>query len=103
MPRRIAGAHRAWLVARAAAAFTLRGLVAELAGRGLGVGYRTMWKFVHAHGLSLNKTVLASEQDRPPFGEAQDRDVARKRLRWKAWQASIDRRRLVFLDESCLS
>ena len=41
VPPKIAGAHRAWLVARtAAAAFTLRGLVAELAGRGLRVDYR---------------------------------------------------------------
>ena len=31
VPPKIAGAHRAWLVARTAAAFTLRGLVAELA------------------------------------------------------------------------
>ena len=27
--------------------FTLRGLVAELAGRGLEVDYRTVWTFVH--------------------------------------------------------
>lgn len=38
------------------------------------------------------KTVLASEQDRV--------DVARKRVRWKARQASIDPRRLVFIDET---
>jgi len=36
--------------------------------------------------------VLASEQDRP--------DVAHKRVRWKARQASVDPRRLVFLDET---
>jgi transposase len=36
--------------------------------------------------------VLASEQDRA--------DVARKRTRWKARQASIDPRRLVFIDET---
>jgi putative transposase len=39
VPPKIAGAHRAWLVAPAAA-FTLRGRVAELAGRGLRVDYR---------------------------------------------------------------
>lgn len=38
------------------------------------------------------KTARASEQERP--------DVARKRERWKARQASIDPRRLVFLDET---
>jgi transposase len=36
--------------------------------------------------------VLASEQDRP--------DVARKRMRWKAYQVRIDPRRLVFIDET---
>jgi len=56
VPPKIAGAHRDWLIARTGAdAFTLRGLVAELAERGLKVDYRTMWKFVHAHGLSFKK------------------------------------------------
>jgi hypothetical protein len=36
-------------------AFTLRGLVAELAERGLKVDYRTMWTFAHAEGLSFKK------------------------------------------------
>ena len=35
--------------------FTLRGLVAELAERGLKVDYRTMWAFAHAEGLSFKK------------------------------------------------
>lgn len=56
VPAKIRGEHRDWLIARTAAeAFTLRGLVAELAERGLTVDYRTMWKFVHAHGLSFKK------------------------------------------------
>ena len=56
VPPKIAGAHRAWLVARtAAAAFTLRGLVAELAGRGLRVDYRTVWTFIRREGLSFKK------------------------------------------------
>jgi transposase len=93
VPPKIAGAHRAWLVARtAAAAFTLRGLVAELAGRGLRVDYRTVWTFIRREGLSFKKTVLASEQNRP--------DVARKRRRWKTRQGRIDPRRLVFIDET---
>ena len=33
--------------------FTLRGLVAELAGRGLNVDYRSVWNFVHAEKLSF--------------------------------------------------
>ncbi len=53
---KIAGSHLDWLAARVRAApFTLRGLVAELAERGLRVDYRTMWKFVHREGLSFKK------------------------------------------------
>lgn len=55
-PRKIAGQHRAWLIARCRAGdFTLRGLVAELAERGLKVDYRSVWAFVHAEGLSFKK------------------------------------------------
>ena len=35
--------------------FTLRGLVRELAGRGLKVDYRSVWNFVHAAKLSFKK------------------------------------------------
>jgi putative transposase len=35
--------------------FTVRGLVAELAERGLKVDYRTVWEFVHAEKLSYKK------------------------------------------------
>ena len=59
VPLKIRGAQADWLRARMASAFTLRGLVAELAepgpGRGLKVDYRTMWKFVHSEGLSFKK------------------------------------------------
>ena len=55
-PAKIVGEHRLWLVQRIdAGGFTLRGLVAELAERGLKVDYRTMWKFVHGLGLSYKK------------------------------------------------
>jgi len=49
--------QRDWLVARTAGgqAFTLRGLQAELAERGTAVDYRTVWRFVHAEGLSFKK------------------------------------------------
>ena len=45
-----------------------------------------------ARGSASKKTALANEQERP--------DVARKRDRWKARQASIDLKRLVFIDET---
>ena len=35
--------------------FTLRGLVAELAGLGLKIDYRSVWNFVHAEKLSFKK------------------------------------------------
>jgi transposase len=55
-PRKIVGDHRAWLVVRCqSGAFTLRGLVVELAERGLKVDYHTVWDFVHAEGLSFKK------------------------------------------------
>ena len=57
-PKKIAGAHRDWLVQRCSeSAFTLRGLVAELAEQGLKVDYRTVWGFVHAEKLSHKKDV----------------------------------------------
>lgn len=56
VPPKISGPQRAWLVERIAAeAFTLRGLVAELAERGVGVDYRTVWKCVRREGLSFKK------------------------------------------------
>jgi transposase len=55
-PKSISGKHRVWLLQRIKGAdFTLRGLVAELAERGLKVDYRTMWSFVHAEKLSFKK------------------------------------------------
>jgi transposase len=55
-PKAISGEHRVWLLQRIRAAdFTLRGLVAELAERGLRVDYRSVWEFVHAEKLSFKK------------------------------------------------
>lgn len=55
-PRKIRGEHETWLRARMAGEpFTLRGLVAELAERGLRVDYHTMWNFAHDEGLSFKK------------------------------------------------
>ena len=53
-PKKLVGAHRDWLLLRCqGGAFTLRGLVTELAERGLKVDYRSVWAFVHAEGLSF--------------------------------------------------
>jgi transposase len=55
-PKAISGAHRDWLLQRIKAGdFTLRGLVAELAERGLRVDYRSVWEFVHGEKLSFKK------------------------------------------------
>lgn len=54
-PRKLIGVHRDWLLERAKTDFTLRGLQAELAGRGMTVDYRTVWSFVHDEGLSFKK------------------------------------------------
>lgn len=55
VPPKIRGTHEAWLRERIKAPFTLRGLVAELAERGLCVDYRTVWKAVHRTGYSFKK------------------------------------------------
>jgi putative transposase len=49
-PKKIAGSDRDWLIQRCRKDFTVRGLVAELAERGLKV-----WEFVHAEKLSYKK------------------------------------------------
>jgi transposase len=55
-PKAISGAHRLWLLQRIKEGdFTLRGLAAELAERGLKVDYRSVWEFVHAEKLSFKK------------------------------------------------
>ena len=55
-PKAIAGEHRLFLLERTkAGTFTLRGLVAELADRGLKVDYRSVWNFVHEEKLSFKK------------------------------------------------
>ena len=54
-PRKIVGAHETWLLKRIETPFTLRGLVGELAARGLEVDYRTVWSAVHRAGYSFKK------------------------------------------------
>lgn len=68
-PRKLIGEHRDWLLERTRTDFTLRGLQAELAERGITVDYRTVWSFVHDEGLSFKKKRTAcrttATQDRP--------------------------------------
>lgn len=54
-PRKIIGLHEVWMMNRIKTPFTLRGLVVELADRGLKVDYRTVWTFVHRTGYSFKK------------------------------------------------
>ncbi|MDB5380142.1 MAG: transposase [Rubritepida sp.] len=72
-PCKIAGTHRDWLIGRCHAAdFTLRGLVVELAERGLKVDGRAVWAFVHAEKLSFKKNAA-----RQRAGSARRRTQAR--------------------------
>src|SRR5438034_9136567 len=55
-PKAISGEHRIWLLQRIRSGdFTLRGLVVELAERGLKVDYRSVWEFIHGEKLSFKK------------------------------------------------
>ena len=55
-PKAISGEHRLWVLQRTKGGdFTLRGLVAELADRGLKVDYRVVWAFVHGEQLTHKK------------------------------------------------
>ena len=55
-PKKLVGPWRLWLLDRCrSGGFTLRGLVGELAERGLKVNYRVVWEFVHAEGFSHKK------------------------------------------------
>ena len=91
-PRLLVGELRDWLLDRTESDFTLRGLVAELAERGVKVDYVQVWRFAHAEGLSFKKSVLPAEQLRPK--------VARRREQWKKYQGRPDPTRLVFVDET---
>ncbi|MDP3747519.1 MAG: IS630 family transposase, partial [Phenylobacterium sp.] len=94
-PRRaVLAGERDWLLARIRETpdLTLRAIQAELAGRGVKVSYDAVWRFYLREGVTFKKSLHAAEQDRP--------DVARKRDRWRRYQARLDPRRLVFIDET---
>lgn len=71
-PRLLAGELRDWLLDRMKSNFTLRGLVAELATRGVKVDYVQVWRFAHAEGLSFKKKRSSRRAT-----EAEDRPTAR--------------------------
>jgi transposase len=77
-PKAISGEHHVWLVRRCKRGdFTLRGLVAELAGeRGLKVDYRSVWEFVHAEDLSFKKNASA-RRAKSSRGEKKARSVGK--------------------------
>ena len=72
-PKAIRDGHESWLRQRLGERqFTMRGLVAEFAERGLKVDYRSVWNFVHAEKLSFKKNRArqraGSARCRPPAG-----------------------------------
>ena len=65
-PRTLSGDCAEWLRQRISAGpFTLRGLAAELAERGIKTHPRAVWVFVHAEGLSFKKNSAARGADTP--------------------------------------
>jgi transposase len=66
-PRILTGECRTWLLQRIASGsdMTLRGLVAELAERGVKVSYRTVWNFVHREKVSYKKERISGRAKSP--------------------------------------
>ena len=74
-PKAIRGDHHVFLARRVGeGGFTLRGLVRELAERGLRVDYRSVWNFVHAEKLSFKKK-RRGQRTRPSRRGASTRPV----------------------------
>ncbi|MCK1722432.1 hypothetical protein [Bradyrhizobium sp. 141] len=67
-PKAISGDHAGWLSRQFQVGdFTICGLAAELAGRGLNVDYHSVWDFVHAAKLSLRKAWLLANAIAPKW------------------------------------
>jgi len=92
--KRVLEPHRAFVLERIGQTphLTLHGLKEELAARGVNVSHNAVWLFLRREGLRFKKTLFALEQARA--------DIARRRRRWRSWQADLDPRRLVFIDET---
>ncbi|WP_157100640.1 IS630 family transposase [Rhodoplanes sp. Z2-YC6860] len=86
--------HRAFILERIRQTphLTLHGLKDELTARGVKVSHNAVWLFLRREDLRFKKTLFALEQARA--------DIARRRKRWRSWQAGLDPRRLVFIDET---
>ena len=87
--------HRAFLEAARAekSDVTLQALCDRLsAERGVKADTSMMSRFFRRIGVTVKKTLVAGEQDRP--------DISRHRKRWRTYQGLIDPRRLVFIDET---
>ena len=63
-------ACRGWLMERIAAEpeVTVRGLMTELAERGVAVSYGTVWNFIHREGMSFKKKRAAGRARSPRRG-----------------------------------
>ena len=86
--------ERDWVLSRIAEKpdLTLRALLKELADRGLVASYYALWHFLQHEGVTFKKK--PSRLRTGPAGRRQARE------RWKARQATIDPRRLLFIDET---
>jgi transposase len=69
---------------------TTHGLQRMLAARGVKVSHDSVWRFLRREGLSLKKSLFATEQARA--------GIASKRRRWKRFMTDLDPSRLVFVD-----
>ena len=90
-PKKVYNGHHDGLVERLQArGFTLKGLIVELAERGLMVDHRAVWECVHGQNLTLKKRWwLASGIVRTP----------RRRRQWVKHQGRVDARSPVLLEE----
>jgi transposase len=84
--------HRAFIKERISQIphLTLHALKDELAAQGVKVSHNGVWLFLRREGLRFKKTIHALERAHS--------DIARQR--WRSWQANLDPRRLVFIDET---
>ncbi|MFA1676367.1 IS630 family transposase [Rhizobium mongolense] len=93
-------AHSEWIAARVAGNgdVTLDELCVELAGRGVMVHRATIGRFLQRLGLSIKKSLMASEQLRPDIARARDLWIKRRRRFFNKALA-----RLIFIDETSTS
>ena len=92
--RRLLEPHRTFLLERLATVpdLTMPALVASWRNAA-SWSTRSRWRMVRSAGLKA--TLFATEQLQP--------QVARRRARWRKYQGRVDPRRLVFINETCLS